>query len=104
MGLEITTLREGDRVVITLCGELDIYTAAEFSRYWDLVPAGSPDIVIDLTQVDLVDSSGLGALLRISPRPKLRCQRSLTRLLRVTGLTDQFQIEPSSTTDARAAH
>ena len=96
MGLEIATTQAGDAVVIALTGELDVYTVRDFSAATERLNASRP-VVVDLRRVDLVDSSGLAALARLSHRvrPTLRCPGSLVRLLEMTGLIGQFEIAQS---------
>ncbi len=110
MGLEIATTRVGGSVVFALQGELDVYTVGRFSAAVDGVNASAP-VVVDLSGVDLVDSSGLAALIRLSHRvrPTLCCSQSLVRLLTITGLLGQFDIagpdgEPRPESPPLAAH
>jgi anti-sigma B factor antagonist len=50
--------------VVALQGRFDRYTAPGFrQRIRDLLAAGNTHIVIDLNEVDFLDSSGLGAML-----------------------------------------
>ncbi|WP_250291717.1 STAS domain-containing protein [Streptomyces atroolivaceus] len=96
---------DGPLAVIALSGEFDITTApAVRSRALDLIAAGHPDLVADLTGVTFCDSSGLGALIGI-----WRCAKdadgSLTlaaiperlgRLLSVTGMDTLLPAYPST--------
>ena len=93
MGLEIATTRVGQSLVFALQGELDVYKVGRFSAAVDGVNASAP-VVVDLSGVDLVDSSGLAALMRLSHRvrPTLCCSQSLVRVLTITGLLEQFDI------------
>ncbi|WP_329111634.1 STAS domain-containing protein [[Kitasatospora] papulosa] len=103
---------DGALAVIALSGEFDITTApAVRSRALDLIAAGHPDLVADLTGVTFCDSSGLGVLIGI-----WRCAKdadgSLTlaaiperlgRLLSVTGMDTLLPAHPSTET-ALMAH
>ncbi|MFF9691116.1 STAS domain-containing protein [Streptomyces sp. NPDC014623] len=96
---------DGTLAVIALSGEFDITTApAVRARALDLIAAGHPDLVADLTGVAFCDSSGLGALVGI-----WRCAKdadgSLTlaaipdrlgRLLSVTGMDTFLPAHPST--------
>ncbi|MFC8226273.1 STAS domain-containing protein [Streptomyces sp. NPDC057287] len=96
---------DGALAVIELSGEFDITTApAVRSRALDLITAGQPDLVADLSGVTFCDSSGLGALIGI-----WRCAKdvggSLTlaaipdrlgRLLNVTGMDTLLPAYPST--------
>ena len=63
MELDITSEREGDVCVLSLSGEVDVYTAPGSRR--SLSKRSRPDarkIVVDLDDVGFMDSSGLGVL------------------------------------------
>ena len=97
MGLEITTGNAGEIPLFVLSGELDIYTVPRFRQLVEEAPRGTSRIALDLCGVTLVDSSGLGALLRLSQmdgggRPViLVCQgSSIPQLLELTKLADRF--------------
>lgn len=66
MSMKITTSKDGGITVLELDGNLTIGAADEiFSGAVDrLLEAGRPIIVIDMEHVDLVDSTGLGSLVR----------------------------------------
>lgn len=62
--LEIDVYRRGPWSVLSVVGDLDLAGLPEFrSAGGPLVNESEPRIVVDLTAVDLLDSSGLGALL-----------------------------------------
>ena len=57
--------RDGRRVVFEIAGDLDAQSAPEFySTYRLVVMDGARDIMIDLTAVPFLDSSGAAALVR----------------------------------------
>src|SRR5690606_19779188 len=82
--------------VLEFRGEIDISAAAEMAPHLDLATA-EPDarIVIDLSQVEFFDCSGLRLLYRARHRTadgagslRLVCAHPLTlRMLRITGLS-----------------
>ena len=97
MALEITAGNAEGTPLFVLSGELDIYTAARFRRTVEDVLQDASGIALDLRDVALVDSSGLGALLRLAQtdgrwRPVvLVCHGpSIPRLLELTQLADRF--------------
>ena len=56
--------REGQVAVVTPEGRLDLASASEFKQTLnDAVAAGDRTLVVDLSKVPFVDSSGLGALI-----------------------------------------
>lgn len=98
MSLDVTTEARDGITVVTLGGELDIYTVASFRQDLEqLDPAAAP-VVIDLTDVTLLDSSGLGALVSLLNRARagqgqlgLICpHRRLRRVFEITGLRRAF--------------
>lgn len=98
MSLDVVTESRDDLILVTLGGELDIYTVGSFRHDLDqLDPAASP-LVIDLTDVTLLDSSGLGALVSLLNRARagqgqlgLICpHRRLRRVFEITGLRRAF--------------
>ncbi|MFI8091157.1 anti-sigma factor antagonist [Streptomyces sp. NPDC086080] len=88
--------RDRGHTVLEFRGEIDIAAAAEMLPHLDLATA-EPDarIVIDLTQVEFFDCSGLRLLYRARHRItdgagslRLVCAHPLTlRMLRITGLS-----------------
>jgi anti-sigma B factor antagonist len=85
-------------VVATVTGEVDAATADTFEQ--DLMPAlaGSSSVVLDLSGVSFMDSSGLRALMKIHADVASRgggielsdTSSAVDRLLSVTGLDQQF--------------
>lgn len=98
MSLEVTTEQREDVILVTLGGELDIYTVASFRQDLDEVDPAATPLVIDLTEVTLLDSSGLGALVSLLNRARsgqgklgLICpHRRLRRVFEITGLRRAF--------------
>lgn len=87
-----------------LVGALDVYTVEHFSAYMSDLDRGGDALTLDLTDVSLIDSSGIAALLRLTGggRPTLICpSTSLRRLFDVTGLGSVFRFsdEAPSTPD-----
>ena len=70
MSLEVTTEAREGVTLVTLGGELDIYTVAGFRHDLENVDPAAQPLVIDLTEVTLLDSSGLGALVSLLNRAR----------------------------------
>ncbi len=111
MDLSLSTRSEGDRVVVEVGGEIDVYTAPRLrEQLIDLVSGGSYDIVVDMTKVEFLDSTGLGVLVvglkRVRAHDgslRLVCtQERILKIFRITGLTKVFPIH-SSVAEAVAA-
>ncbi len=98
MGLSVSTKPSDDLVLLSLDGELDIYTVGGFRQESDKIDPGATQVVVDLTDVSLLDSSGLGALVSLLNRARaaegllgIICpQRHLRRVFEITGLRRSF--------------
>lgn len=90
--LEITVEHTGQYTLCRPVGELDAYTVGAFREALAELSA-SPRLLIDLSEVPFMDSSGLGALIGGIRRAReadgevtVACSRpTLTRLLHTTG-------------------
>lgn len=103
MDLSLTTRTEGERTVVEVGGEIDVYTAPKLRETLiSLVDAGHYHLVLDLERVDFLDSTGLGVLVGGLKRVRthdgsltLVCTRErLLKIFRITGLTKVFDIHP----------
>jgi anti-sigma B factor antagonist len=102
--------RNGDAVVVTLAGELDLYNAHELREALVAECERGPDrLVVDLSRVVFVDSTALGVL--IEARTKLANRRAFLlaapavatrRALEISGLDRHFGIH-ETLEDALAA-
>ena len=95
MDLSLSTRTEGDRTVVEVGGEIDVYTAPRLrEQLVDLVADGKYHLVVDMERVDFLDSTGLGVL--------VGAQERILKIFRITGLTKVFPIH-DSVEDAVAA-
>ncbi|GAA6527521.1 STAS domain-containing protein [Intrasporangium sp. DVR] len=103
MDLSITRADHGDRTVVHLGGEIDVYTAPFVREKLDeQIHAGRADLIVDLSEVTFLDSTGLGVLVgRLkfarTRGGSLRLVGTSERVLRVfaiTGLDKVFDIHP----------
>ena len=90
MGLKVATHRRGGLGVAMLSGELDIYTVPVFRREVD--DAGCTGVVLDMHQVRVLDSSGLGAIISLRSRlpaegPGVAIAGATPQVLRVFDIT-----------------
>ena len=99
--LSVTSRQEGDRTVISVTGEIDVYTAPSLrERLNELVASGHYDLVVDMEGVEFLDSTGLGVLVGGLKRVRshdgslrLVCaQEKILKVFRITGLTKVFPI------------
>lgn len=99
--LHIRVDRDGRSEVVTLAGELDPHTAPQLEHeITTMVGNGALDVVLDLRDLQFIDSSGLRVLIA-AHRDLGRRGGSLTlrspsdtarRLLEITGLVDHITI------------
>ena len=99
--LKISSRSQDEVAVVTVSGEVDLYTAPQLRD--ELVGAlegGARRLVIDMSRVEFCDSTGIsvllsamkrsrdkdGALELVAPRP------AVTKVLEVTGLDEVFTI------------
>ena len=94
--------RRNGSVVVRLVGEIDLYNAEEVGSALAGLAAEQPQrVVVDLSEVEFVDSTALGALIEArrqlgesalvlaAPLPEVR------RALEVAGLIDHFPVRDS---------
>ena len=112
MDLSLDTRQAGDRTIVTVGGEIDVYTAPKLrDKITDLVNSGHHALVVDMEKVDFLDSTGLGVL--VGGLKKVRAhdgsmrlicnQERLLKIFRITGLAKVFVIHGSQA-DALAEH
>jgi len=102
--LTLATREAGDRTVVTVGGEIDVYTAPKLrDKITELVNAGHHDLLVDMEKVEFLDSTGLGVL--VGGLKKVRAQQGsmelvcsqdrLLKIFRITGLAKVFTIHDS---------
>lgn len=104
MDLDIGTSVVDGRTVVQVVGEIDVYTAPQLRERLDAeIDAGRYDLVVDLTGVSFMDSTGLGVLVGRLKQIRLndgsmRLVCAHDRVLKVfviTGLDKVFAIYPT---------
>ena len=105
MNFDINTEQlSDDAYVISLAGEVDLYTAPEFKQQLlEVIAEGGRQVVIDFTSATFIDSTTLGVL--VSGVKRLRTNdgqlslicsdRNITKIFEITGLDRVFTIYPS---------
>jgi anti-sigma B factor antagonist len=102
--ISLSTERIGDRTVVCIGGEVDVYTAPKLrEQLVTLVNDGFYHLVLDMERVDFLDSTGLrvlvGALKRVRAHEgtlRLVCtQERILKIFRITGLNKVFTIHTS---------
>ena len=98
---DVTIEERGDTVHVTLLGELDISNATRLEEDLQRVEAGNPALLLlDLSRLDFMDSTGLRLLIRADARAReggrrlvlVRGNEMVQRVLRVTGLDERLEI------------
>ena len=102
MNFDIKTEQlSSESYVISLSGEVDLYTAPEFKQQLlEVIGQGGKEVVVDFTNTTFIDSTTLGVLvggvkrLRTNDgRLSLVCSdRNITKIFEITGLDKVFEI------------
>jgi anti-sigma B factor antagonist len=105
MNFDIKTEQlSGDSYVISLAGEVDLYTAPEFKeRLVQVIEDGKKHLVVDLSKATFIDSTTLGVLVggvkRLRPTGgalSLVCtDQNISKIFEITGLDRVFPIYKS---------
>lgn len=99
--LSVSTREQGGRTIVEVGGEIDVYSAPMLRDQLNaLVADGHYDLVVDMRNVDFLDSTGLGVLVGGLKRVRshdgslhLVCaQDRVLKVFRITGLTKVFAI------------
>jgi anti-sigma B factor antagonist len=94
-----TVSAESELSVIALVGEMDLYTADQLKRYvTEHFAAQSSPLIIDMKDLDYIDSSGIAALLHAFSTAKKHGQDicfanvhgSVRKVIDLTSLTNFF--------------
>ena len=102
MNFDINTEQLGDSsYVISLTGEVDLYTAPEFKQQLlEVINQGAKEVVVDFSNTTFIDSTTLGVLVgglkRLRPEGgqlSIACSdRNITKIFEITGLNRIFPI------------
>ena len=105
MNFDIKTEELGDSsYVISLAGEVDLYTAPEFKQQLlEVIGQGAKHVVVDFSDTTFIDSTTLGVLVGGVKRLRtnegqlsLVCSdRNVTKIFEITGLDRVFTIYPT---------
>jgi len=105
MNFDIKTEHVNDDLyVISLAGEVDLYTAPEFKQQLlEVIGQGGKEVIVDFSDTTFIDSTTLGVLVGGVKRLRtndgqlsLVCSdRNITKIFEITGLDRVFTIYPS---------
>jgi anti-sigma B factor antagonist len=99
---ELTTSvdAQGGRAVVRAAGEVDLYTAPRFAEALEQAAEAAPRLLVDLTEVTFMDSTGLRCLLQARARAgedtgaialTVAEGSPVARLLDLAGVTEMFR-------------
>lgn len=104
MELSLSVRTVSDRAVLDVAGEVDVYSAPELrDRLSELITASAPSLIVNLTEVSFLDSTGIGTLVAGLNRAVqfggvltlVSDQDRILKLFRITGLDSVFSISAS---------
>ncbi|TMK72537.1 MAG: STAS domain-containing protein [Actinobacteria bacterium] len=105
MNFDIDTEQLGNEAyVISLKGEVDLYTAPEFKQQLlEVIGQGGREVIVDFSDTTFIDSTTLGVLVGGVKRLRtndgqlsLVCNdRNITKIFEITGLDRVFTIYPT---------
>ena len=103
MDLSLQTREVDSRTIVSVGGEIDVYTALKLRDKITELVGEKHHLVIDMESVDFLDSTGLGVL--VGGLKKVRAhdgsmelicsQDRLLKIFRITGLAKVFTIHES---------
>ena len=112
MDLSVNTRTDEGVSVVEVAGEVDVYTAPTLRQHLREASGGpAPRVVVDMTEVKFLDSTGLGVLVGAMGRVKeadgtLRLVVSsdhILKVLRITGLDALIPVDADAATAVSAA-
>jgi anti-sigma B factor antagonist len=95
---------DADTHIVSVSGEVDLFTAPEFKkRVMAPIAAGVDHVIVDLMKTTFIDSSSLGVLIGAHRRLKARGGRlivacdgeAIVKTFRITGLDGVFRLVDS---------
>lgn len=101
MELSLATRQVSGHTVVEVRGEVDVYTAARLrERLIEVIGGGAGSVVVDLSRVDFLDSTGLGVLVGALKRLRLAggelalvcASEKLLKIFRITALDRVFRL------------
>jgi anti-sigma B factor antagonist len=102
VNFNIETEQLGDSAyVISLAGEVDLYTAPEFKQQLlEVIGQGAKEVVVDFSDTTFIDSTTLGVLVGGVKRLRtndgqlslVSSDRNITKIFEITGLDRVFTI------------
>lgn len=92
---------ESERIRIALCGEMDLSNASTAESVFEGAFATSKEVVVDLSELEFLDSTGVALLVRALSREESAklsfvpsAAPAVRRLLSLTGLDERMAVSP----------
>jgi anti-sigma B factor antagonist len=101
--LSVSKTSAGDVPILAVSGEVDVYSAPALKdKIGELIQSGQTTLIVDLSGVAFLDSTGLGALVEARAAtneaggslPIVCSQERILKLFTITGLDGVFTIHP----------
>jgi anti-sigma B factor antagonist len=99
--MEHTTRQEGNVVVLSLKGEMDVASApTAMEIFQGIVEGGKPQLLVDLSGISFMDSTGLGVFVKVFKQlqkaggsVKFACPQPLvSKVFTITGMNKLFPV------------
>lgn len=93
--------KKDDYLILNLAGDLDVYSEEEFRDFIeDELKDKNSDLIIDIKDLDYLDSTGLGMFMKIYKMYEENGQKvkiinpkeNILKLFKITDLTDIFEM------------
>lgn len=91
---------ELDPTTLVLKGEIDAHTAPDLAARYVTLPKGDDDFMIDMSEVEFMDSSGLRVIIELHQRAEQASRRlvlrspsqPVARLIEISGLSGHLHV------------
>jgi anti-sigma B factor antagonist len=102
--ISVSRTTAGDVPIVAVSGEVDVYSAPALKdNITELLQSGVTTLIVDLSGVAFLDSTGLGALVEARAAtsdaggslPLVCSQERILKLFTITGLDGVFTIHPT---------
>lgn len=102
--LSVSETSAGNVPILAVSGEVDVYSAPALKdKIGELIQSGHTTLIVDLSGVAFLDSTGLGALVEARAStteaggslPIVCSQERILKLFTITGLNGVFAIHPN---------
>lgn len=104
MDVSVSRTTAGNVPIVAVTGEVDVYSAPTLKdKITELIGSGEKTLIVDLSSVAFLDSTGLGALVEArtatseagGSMPVVCAQERILKLFTITGLDAVFTIHPT---------